>query len=91
MVRYEPPEVLEVDVDGDLRGHGRWTLTETAATHVRFDWQVHADRSCCACSRRSCARPSAGTTTGRSPGPARGSSPTRRRAAMPDPVPLRAA
>ncbi|HEV8153413.1 MAG TPA: SRPBCC family protein [Solirubrobacteraceae bacterium] len=46
IVRYEPPEVLEVDVDGDLRGHGRWTLTATGAgsTHVRFDWQVFADR-----------------------------------------------
>jgi mannose-6-phosphate isomerase-like protein (cupin superfamily)/uncharacterized protein YndB with AHSA1/START domain len=45
IVRYEPPEVLEVDVDGDLRGHGRWTLTAApAGTHVRFDWQVYADR-----------------------------------------------
>ena len=34
------------EVDGHLRGCGRWTLTETAGggTHVRFDWRVHADR-----------------------------------------------
>ena len=37
--------MLEVDVDGDLRGHGRWTLTAVPrGTHVRFDWRVHADR-----------------------------------------------
>ena len=37
---------IEGDVDGDLRGHGAWTLTETAGggTHVRFDWQVYADQ-----------------------------------------------
>ena len=45
VVAYEPPRVLEVDVDGDLRGHGRWTLTAVPrGTHVRFDWRVHADR-----------------------------------------------
>jgi uncharacterized protein YndB with AHSA1/START domain/quercetin dioxygenase-like cupin family protein len=45
VVGYQPPGVLQVDVDGDLRGHGRWTLTGTAAgTHVRFDWRVYADR-----------------------------------------------
>jgi uncharacterized protein YndB with AHSA1/START domain/quercetin dioxygenase-like cupin family protein len=45
LTRLEPPHVVEADVDGDLRGHGRWTLTETAAgTHVRFDWQVFADK-----------------------------------------------
>jgi uncharacterized protein YndB with AHSA1/START domain len=45
IVRLEPPHVVEGDVDGDLRGRGRWTLTETSAgTHVRFDWRVHADR-----------------------------------------------
>jgi uncharacterized protein YndB with AHSA1/START domain len=42
---YEPPERLEVDVVGDLRGHGTWTLTpRNGVTHVRFDWQVFADR-----------------------------------------------
>jgi uncharacterized protein YndB with AHSA1/START domain/quercetin dioxygenase-like cupin family protein len=45
VVRLEPPGVIEADVDGDLRGHGRWTLTPTpGGTHVRFDWRVHADR-----------------------------------------------
>ena len=41
----EPPHIVEADVDGDLRGHGKWTLTETpGGTHVRFDWQVFADK-----------------------------------------------
>jgi uncharacterized protein YndB with AHSA1/START domain len=45
ITRLEPPHVIEADVDGDLRGHGKWTLTATSAgTHVRFDWQVFADR-----------------------------------------------
>jgi quercetin dioxygenase-like cupin family protein/uncharacterized protein YndB with AHSA1/START domain len=36
---------VTADVDGDLRGRGVWTVTPTAGgTHVRFDWQVHADR-----------------------------------------------
>jgi mannose-6-phosphate isomerase-like protein (cupin superfamily)/uncharacterized protein YndB with AHSA1/START domain len=41
----DPPRTITAEVDGDLRGTGTWTLTPTAAgTHVRFDWQVHADR-----------------------------------------------
>ena len=45
IVRLERPHVIEGDVDGDLRGRGVWTLTETArGTHVRFDWRVYADR-----------------------------------------------
>jgi quercetin dioxygenase-like cupin family protein/uncharacterized protein YndB with AHSA1/START domain len=41
----EPPRTITGEVDGDLRGTGTWTLTPTASgTHVRFDWQVHADR-----------------------------------------------
>jgi uncharacterized protein YndB with AHSA1/START domain/mannose-6-phosphate isomerase-like protein (cupin superfamily) len=46
ITRLEPPHAIEAEVDGDLRGHGAWTLTETASggTHVRFDWRVHADR-----------------------------------------------
>ena len=45
ITRLEPPDVIAAEVDGDLRGHGQWTLTETAAgTHVRFDWHVSADR-----------------------------------------------
>jgi uncharacterized protein YndB with AHSA1/START domain len=44
--RYDRPHVLEADVEGDLRGHGKWTLTprEDGRVHVRFDWQVFADR-----------------------------------------------
>jgi uncharacterized protein YndB with AHSA1/START domain len=47
IVRLEPPHVIEGDVDGDLRGRGRWTLTDLpgGGTHVRFDWQVAADRT----------------------------------------------
>jgi uncharacterized protein YndB with AHSA1/START domain len=43
---WQPPYVLDVDVDGDLRGTGRWTLNEhrDGTVHVRFDWHVHADR-----------------------------------------------
>jgi uncharacterized protein YndB with AHSA1/START domain/mannose-6-phosphate isomerase-like protein (cupin superfamily) len=45
ITRLEPPHVIEADVDGDLRGHGTWTLTEIPeGTHVRFDWQVFADK-----------------------------------------------
>src|SRR3954453_4938627 len=46
ITRLEPPHIVEADVDGDLRGHGKWTLTENAdgGTHVRFDWQVFADK-----------------------------------------------
>jgi uncharacterized protein YndB with AHSA1/START domain/mannose-6-phosphate isomerase-like protein (cupin superfamily) len=41
----DPPHTVTADVDGDLRGRGTWTLTPTpSGTHVRFDWQVHADR-----------------------------------------------
>ena len=29
--RLEPPHVVEGEVDGDLRGHGRWTLTDRPA------------------------------------------------------------
>ena len=44
-VELERPRVITGDVDGDLRGRGTWTLTETAhGTRVRFDWRVHADR-----------------------------------------------
>jgi mannose-6-phosphate isomerase-like protein (cupin superfamily)/uncharacterized protein YndB with AHSA1/START domain len=41
----DAPRTVTAEVDGDLRGTGTWTLTPTATgTHVRFDWQVHADR-----------------------------------------------
>lgn len=46
IVALEPPHRLEVDVHGDLRGHGVWTLTPSdGVVHVRFDWHVHADRA----------------------------------------------
>jgi quercetin dioxygenase-like cupin family protein/uncharacterized protein YndB with AHSA1/START domain len=45
IVELDSPRTITADVDGDLRGRGTWTLTTTAhSTHVRFDWQVHADR-----------------------------------------------
>jgi uncharacterized protein YndB with AHSA1/START domain len=45
ITRLEPPRSFETEVTGDLRGHGVWTLTEReGGTHVRFDWQVFADR-----------------------------------------------
>ncbi len=45
VVALDPPHTITGDVDGDLRGRGTWTLTATATgTHVRFDWQVFADR-----------------------------------------------
>lgn len=45
IVRYEPPREFEVDVVGELTGHGVWTLTQhDGRVHVRFDWRVFADR-----------------------------------------------
>ena len=46
MVELDAPQVVAGEVDGDLRGSGRWTLTERAGggAHVRFDWRVYADR-----------------------------------------------
>jgi quercetin dioxygenase-like cupin family protein/uncharacterized protein YndB with AHSA1/START domain len=42
---FEPPARLGADVVGDLSGRGLWTLTESSGvTHVRFDWQVLADK-----------------------------------------------
>jgi uncharacterized protein YndB with AHSA1/START domain/quercetin dioxygenase-like cupin family protein len=41
----DAPRSVTAEVDGDLRGTGTWTLTPTASgTHVRFDWEVQADR-----------------------------------------------
>jgi uncharacterized protein YndB with AHSA1/START domain/quercetin dioxygenase-like cupin family protein len=45
VVALDAPRTVTAEVDGDLRGTGTWTLTPLATgTHVRFDWQVHADR-----------------------------------------------
>ncbi|MGN6169653.1 MAG: SRPBCC family protein [Solirubrobacteraceae bacterium] len=46
ITEFDRPRTVTADVEGDLRGRGTWTLTPTArGTHVRFDWQVHADRT----------------------------------------------
>jgi quercetin dioxygenase-like cupin family protein/uncharacterized protein YndB with AHSA1/START domain len=46
IVEIDPPRRVVAEVDGDLRGRGTWTLTpKPSGTHVRFDWQVHADRA----------------------------------------------
>jgi uncharacterized protein YndB with AHSA1/START domain len=46
IVALESPKRFEVEVTGDLRGHGVWTLTpHDDIVHVRFDWHVHADRT----------------------------------------------
>lgn len=46
IVRVDAPREFEVEVDGDLRGHGVWTLSAANGTvHVRFDWRVQADRA----------------------------------------------
>jgi quercetin dioxygenase-like cupin family protein/uncharacterized protein YndB with AHSA1/START domain len=45
ITELEPSRRIAADVTGDLRGRGVWTLTPVErGTHVRFDWQVHADR-----------------------------------------------
>jgi uncharacterized protein YndB with AHSA1/START domain/quercetin dioxygenase-like cupin family protein len=45
ITRLEAPRLIQADVVGDLAGRGTWTLTPNdGATHVRFDWEVHADR-----------------------------------------------
>ncbi len=46
VTRFEPPTEVEADVDGDLSGHGHWSLTQThGRVRVRFDWRVNADRA----------------------------------------------
>jgi quercetin dioxygenase-like cupin family protein/uncharacterized protein YndB with AHSA1/START domain len=45
VTEIDPPRRVVGEVEGDLRGRGTWTLTPAPqGTHVRFDWQVHADR-----------------------------------------------
>jgi hypothetical protein len=77
IVRLEPPRVVAAEVDGDLRGHGIWTLTPIpAGTHVRFDWRVHADRPLLRLLTPLLRPAFRWTTTGRSRVRPRGSSPT---------------
>ena len=46
VTRLERPTDIEVDVEGDLSGHGHWTLTPSdGRVRVRFDWRVNADRA----------------------------------------------
>jgi uncharacterized protein YndB with AHSA1/START domain len=46
IVAMDRPNRFEVDVVGDLRGHGVWTLTpQDGKVHIRFDWHVFADRA----------------------------------------------
>jgi uncharacterized protein YndB with AHSA1/START domain len=45
LVSQERPTRIEAIVRGDLSGRGIWTLTPNeGSVHVRFDWQVDADR-----------------------------------------------
>lgn len=45
IVAIERPSSFEIEVEGDLSGHGVWTLTPSDdRTHVHFDWRVNADR-----------------------------------------------
>jgi hypothetical protein len=45
ILRLEQPHEFEVEVIGDLTGHGIWTLTQgERLVHVRFDWRVNADK-----------------------------------------------
>ena len=45
ITELERPRLIKADVVGDLRGRGVWTLgPRDGGTHVRFDWQVFADR-----------------------------------------------
>jgi hypothetical protein len=45
LVEEDAPRCFDVEVTGDLRGHGRWTFTPIpGGTHVRWDWRVYADR-----------------------------------------------
>jgi mannose-6-phosphate isomerase-like protein (cupin superfamily)/uncharacterized protein YndB with AHSA1/START domain len=45
ITRLEPGRLIEAEVDGDLRGHGVWTVTPTeTGSRIRFEWTVYADR-----------------------------------------------
>lgn len=41
MTAYQPVSYIAFDVDGDLRGKGRWEFSKTSAgTLIKIDWQV---------------------------------------------------
>jgi uncharacterized protein YndB with AHSA1/START domain len=45
ITRYQPPDRLDVAVEGDLTGRGIWQLSERdGGVHVSFDWRVLADK-----------------------------------------------
>jgi uncharacterized protein YndB with AHSA1/START domain len=46
ILRLEPPREFEVELVGDLSGHGLWRLSPLAdgRVHVCFDWRVTANR-----------------------------------------------
>jgi uncharacterized protein YndB with AHSA1/START domain len=45
VTRVNRPNLVEAEVDGDLRGRAMWTLTPRGGgVHVRFDLRVYADR-----------------------------------------------
>ena len=45
ITRYQPPDRLDVAVEGDLTGRGVWQLSERGGNvHVSFDWRVLADK-----------------------------------------------
>ena len=45
LTRINRPNLVEAEVEGDLRGNAMWTLTSLGGkVHVRFDFRVFADR-----------------------------------------------
>lgn len=45
VVRREPPQLLESRADGELRGTGRWVLTDgDDATDVTYEWLVETTK-----------------------------------------------
>jgi uncharacterized protein YndB with AHSA1/START domain len=47
LLRIEPPREFEVDLVGDVSGHGLCTLTQLpkGVVHVCFDWRMYAERT----------------------------------------------
>lgn len=44
VVRVEPPQLLEMCAEGELRGTGRWTITGGPVTEVAYEWLVETTR-----------------------------------------------